>query len=93
MAKKEEVAKAKEVFASQTPTSYSDIVRTSMRGDRSVMMQFLSDTPEFLMENHRTVINPNLVNKLIDNLCLITDYYPVKMKEVKETKKKTTLRR
>ncbi|NQU64744.1 MAG: hypothetical protein HQ517_10765 [SAR324 cluster bacterium] len=78
MTTKKEPVQVKQILTSPTATSVSDAVRTAMRTDGSVLMQFISDTPEFQVENHRTVLAPELTRKLIENLCQIVNYYPTK---------------
>jgi hypothetical protein len=89
----EKQLKVKKIITTPSPTSISDTIRTSIRNDRSIMLQFVSDTPDFQIENHRTVLSEELVKKLMDNLCLVTDYYPKKntgskSKKTSSTKKK-----
>lgn len=68
----------KQMLVSDSSTSYTDAVKTSVRSDGSILMQFVSDTPDYQVENHRTVMGNDLVKKLIENLCMITDHYPKK---------------
>jgi len=89
MPQKKQKIKEKEVFINPGPTSTTDAVRTAKRQDGSVMMQFISDAPDFQVENHRTVISSGLLERVIDTLCQVTDYYPKR----KTTKKKTVAKK
>ncbi len=75
---KENDKQGPEFIPSQTPTSATDFVNVAGSKDGSVLMQFVSVTPDFIYENHRTVVNEDFVNDFIDILCSAREYYPKK---------------
>lgn len=85
---KENIKQEPELIPSQTPTSATDYVNIAGSKDGSVLMQFLSVTPEYIYENHRTVINEHFVNELIDILCSVREYYPKKPRKKTVSKKR-----
>lgn len=77
-----------ELMHSNTPTSFTDRVNIGIATDGFVLMQFLSVIPDLIIENHRTILKPDVANNLIDILCKLTGYYPRKPRR-KTPKKKT----
>lgn len=77
--------KEKEIKYTQTPTSMTDTIKIGVRTNESILLQFLSDTPDFLFENHRTIIHREIAIQLVNLLCNATNHYP---KEPKPKKKK-----
>ena len=78
--KKESVAK-KQILIKPESTSLTDLFRVSKRSDSSILIQFMSDLPDMMVENHRTVTSGGGAKKLIDVLCTLTSHYPVKPKK------------
>ncbi len=70
--------KEKEIKYIQYPTSISDIVKIAPRKDGTILLQFLSETPDFLFENHRTLIMQDIAIQLVDLLSDATNYHPEK---------------
>jgi hypothetical protein len=89
------VKKELQGITSKTPTSASDLVNVTARGDGSIMLRFLSflNTAEAI-ENHRTVIAAETAISLIDIMANATKHFPkkptAKPKAKKESNKKTT---
>lgn len=77
----------REFIPSQTPTSATDYVNVAGTKDGSVLMQFVSVTPEYIYENHRTLIANDIMNHLIDTLCDLKEYYPTKPRKGKASAK------
>lgn len=71
------------VVIDQSHTSITDTVQIAKRKDNSVLLRLLSVTPDYLVENHRTVICKDEIITLIDGLCDILKYYPKKPKTPK----------
>ena len=76
------------LIPSQTPTSNTDFVNIAQSHDGSVLMQFISFTPDYAHENHRTVMSLEEVKELIDDLCDITKYYPAKPRKKRVIKRR-----
>lgn len=70
-------------------TSHTDMVKTILRADGSVLAQFISVVDNLQLENHRTVFPKKIVESFIDNLCKMMNYYPAKPKTKRQTKKKS----
>jgi len=84
----EESKDKSELMYSNTPTSYTDRVNIAISTDGFVLMRFLSVVPDLIIENHRTILKPDVAKRLIDILCKFTGYYPRKPRR-KAPKKKT----
>ena len=63
-----------------TVTSFTDGFQVANREDGIIYLQLLSKAPDKLFENHRTVMPIDCAKGLIDKLCVVTNYYPVKSK-------------
>lgn len=63
---------------SNTPTSFTDQVLLAIATDGFVLMRFFSAVPDLTIENHRTVLKPDVAKSLIDTLCNLTGHYPKK---------------
>lgn len=68
----------KEIKYMDQPTTHTDGIHMGCRQDGSVYLQLFSDTPEKLIENHRTMMSAEVVTRMIDVLCDTLDYYPEK---------------
>lgn len=66
------------LHSTHTATSFTDGVNIACRSDGGVLLQFISETPDFFIDNHRTVLTKEGATELIDNLCDAIDYYPTK---------------
>ncbi len=66
------------VVVDHTATSITDSVQVAKRKDNSILLRLLSVTPDYLVENHRTVICKDEIIILIDGLCNMLKYYPIK---------------
>lgn len=77
------VADTKQQIISNSPTTFSDIVHVATRSDDMVFLQFLSDTPNALVENFRTMMQKGQLKKLIDIVSKSIDYYPIKATSTK----------
>jgi len=67
-----------ETMHSNTPTSYTDMVNIGVASDGFVLMRFLSVIPDLIIENHRTILKPDVAKSLINILCKSIGYYPRK---------------
>jgi hypothetical protein len=81
-----EKTKMDKIVNANSPTSYTDGFNLAVDKDGMVLMQFVSVTPDAVIENHRTIMSKTKVTKLIDSLCSIVDHYPKKPIEIKKTK-------
>ena len=52
----------------------------------------ISELPGLMIENHRTVLNPDVAKRLIDILCDLTGHYPKKPQK-RAPKKKAPIRK
>ncbi len=76
---------------SNTPTSFTDEVLLAIETDGLILMQLISDIPDLMIENHRTVLKPDVAKSLIDTLCNLTGHYPQKpRKKTPKNKTQTT---
>ncbi len=80
MTLKKNTKKSKELifYPKNEPTSMTDSVNIAKRNNGSLFLQFVSISPDAVIENHRTFIENENVNDFIDSLCKICDYYPRK---------------
>ena len=76
-----------ELIPSNTPTSFTDRVIVAQETDGLILMRFISHIPNLIIENHRTIIKPNIVINLINILCRITGHYPSKPRKKTAPKK------
>jgi hypothetical protein len=74
--------KRKTTYSNQ-PTSFSDGVNIAGRSDEGILLQFVSETPDSLIENHRTVMARDGAIELLKNLCYVLKYFPTE-KEIAE---------
>ena len=72
------------------PTTFTDGVNIGCRSDGGILLQFVSETPDFYVENHRTVMTKEGITEFIESLCAAIDYYPEKITEedIQEIKEK-----
>ena len=75
---------------SNTPTSYTDMVNIAISSDGFVLLRFFSAIPDLIIENHRTILKPDVAKSLIDMLCELTGYYPQKPRRKTPNKKTQT---
>jgi hypothetical protein len=75
---------------SQTPTMFTDGMNIATRMDGSILLQFISGTPDRLIENCRTIITKDSAINLLDNLSKAIDHYPVKESENQKNDKSGT---
>jgi hypothetical protein len=68
----------REIQYMDQPTTHTDGVHMGCRDDGSVFLQLFSDTPNKLIENHRTMMSAEAVTRVIDVLCDTLNYYPEK---------------
>lgn len=80
----DKITKSKETVRStlllNTPTAFTDGVNIACRKDGAVLLQFISSTPDAIIENFRTIMTKDGVIELIKDLADSLDYYPVKKK-------------
>ncbi len=74
---------------SNTPTTFSDGVNIACRIDGSLLLQFISQTPDVWFENFRTVMGKDEIVEFIDDLASAIDYYPSKPVKTIKAKKAT----
>jgi len=77
---------------SNTPTAFTDGVNIACRVDGSLLLQFISQTPDVWIENFRTVMGKEEIIELINDLASAVDYYPVK-KEKPQKKRKASAKK
>ena len=65
-------------YPKNEPTSMTDRVNIAKRNNGSLFLQFVSISPDAVIENHRTFIENENVNDFIDSLCKICDHFPKK---------------
>lgn len=86
--------KTMKIQLSQTPTMFTDGMNIATRMDGSILLQFISGTPDRLIENCRSIITKETAINLLDNLAKAIDHYPVKEidkpKKGKSSTKKTS---
>lgn len=75
---------------SQTPTMFTDGMNIATRMDGSILLQFISGTPDRLIENCRTIITKESAVNLLDNLSKAIDHYPVKEQDIPKNEKSAT---
>ncbi|WP_027360576.1 hypothetical protein [Desulforegula conservatrix] len=75
---------------SNIPTAFTDGVNIACRVDGSLLLQFISQTPDVWLENFRTVMGKEEIIELINDLASAIDYYPVKIDESQKKKKVST---
>jgi len=69
---------AHKTILSNLPTMHTDGVNIACRIDGCILLQLVSDTPDGLIENIRTVMTRDSALELINNLAISLDYFPVK---------------
>jgi hypothetical protein len=75
-----------EFIASQTPTSATDVINVAEADNGRLLLQMVSVVPDYIIENHRTVLSSDNVKPFIDIICEVANYYP--KKPVKKAVKK-----
>ncbi len=69
------------VRLSDLPTMHTDGVNIGLRSDDTLLLQFLSDTPDGLIENVRTIMTKEAAISLLDSLANILGHFPVKAEQ------------
>ena len=72
---------------SASPTLFSDGANIACRSDGGVLLEFVSSTPDRIVENFRTVMGKEEIINFIDSLSSALDYYPIKKNEDNNVKK------
>ena len=80
MDKNEETPKAgkRGLMFSNTPTTHTDGVNVAFRDDGNVYMQLVSEMPDALIENHRTMMTARAAKNLVEIMCAGLNYWPEK---------------
>ena len=65
-----------EFIPSQTPTSATDVINVAEADNGRILLQMVSIVPNYIIENHRTVLNSDNVKSFIDIICEVANYYP-----------------
>jgi hypothetical protein len=70
--------KTLKIQLSQTPTVFTDGINIATRMDGCILLQFISGTPDRLVENFRTIMTKEGATNLLDNLAKALDHFPIK---------------
>lgn len=73
--------KALKLQLSQTATAFTDGINIATRMDGCVLLQFISGTPDRIIENFRTIMTKEGATNLLDNLSKALNHYPTKEAE------------
>jgi len=68
------------------PVLYVDDVDTRHREDGINYLSFTTNTPAMIVEQVRLMMNDKDLHKIIDALCITTEYYPKKPKRTSKAK-------
>jgi hypothetical protein len=60
------------------PLLFADVTRVSKRSDGMLLLQFAASNPGEFNEQARLIFPAQAARALIDLLCKVFDYYPVK---------------
>ena len=60
------------------PLLFVDVTRVSKRSDGMLLMQFAASNPGEFNEQARLIFPAHAARALVDLLCKVFDYYPVK---------------
>jgi len=66
---------------------YVDDVDTRHREDGINYLSFTTNTPDLIVEQVRLMMNDEDLHKIIDALCITTEYYPKKPKRTSKAKR------
>ena len=69
-------------------TLFVDNLIMTIREDGFALLRLLANLPEGLMEQGRFMVHQERLKAMIDVMCSLVDYYPVKAKPKKKTSPK-----
>ena len=67
---------ALKIRLSDTPTIFTDGVNIACRMDGGILLQFISETPDIIIENFRTVMVKDEAIEFLNNLAIALEHYP-----------------